>query len=47
MNTSSPSSVAEAIPLEAVTMGTDWDAKLSPLSEGRDSVKTVTDRERE
>lgn len=46
MNTSSPSSVAEAIPVEAVTMGTDWDAMLSPLSEGRDSVKTVTDRER-
>lgn len=43
MNTSSPSSVAAAIPVEAVTMGTDWDAMLSLLSEGRDSVKTVTD----
>ncbi|KAF3858856.1 hypothetical protein F7725_012057 [Dissostichus mawsoni] len=40
MNTSSPSSAADAIPVEVVTMGTDWDAMLSPLSEGRDSVKT-------
>lgn len=47
MKTSSPSSAAEAIPVEAVTMGTDWDAMLSPLSEGRDSVKTVTVRDRD
>lgn len=47
MKTSSPSSAAEAIPVEAVTMGTDCEAMLSPPSEGRDSVKTVTDRDRE
>lgn len=45
MKTSSPSSAAPAIPVEAVTMGTDWEAMLSPASEGRDSVKTVTDGE--
>ncbi|TNN56224.1 hypothetical protein EYF80_033600 [Liparis tanakae] len=45
MKTSSPSSAAEAIPVEVVTMGTDWDAMLSPPSGGRDSVNTVTDRE--
>lgn len=47
MKTSSPSSAADAIPVEVVTMGTDWDAILSQLSEGRDSVKTVTGVDRE
>lgn len=41
-NTSSLSSAAAAGPAEALAIGTDWDGMPSALSEGRDSVKTVT-----
>lgn len=33
--------------LEVVTMGTDWDAMWSAPSEGSDSVKTLTERQRQ
>lgn len=44
IKTSSPSSAAGTISVEAVTMGTDWEAMLSTVSEGSVSVNTVTDK---